>query len=138
MPSSRSPRSQRCFFVSSQFLYPRPRQNPLTFTRFMSLLDEQDRYEQAAANLFGRNDLLLKLSMITHIRKTIDNLEREMHRQWQMAEDIYRQMERDGLEEELGDYNMPTHLRSTPLLSDSDKHLPPYRRTPSPNPSARC
>ena len=78
----------------------------------MSLLDEQDRYEQAAANSFGRNDLLSKLSMITHIRKTIDNLEREMHRQWQMAEDIYRQMERDGLEEELGDYNTPTHYES--------------------------
>ena len=103
----------------------------------MSLLDEQDRYEQAAANLFGRNDLLLKLSMITHIRKTIDNLEREMHRQWQMAEDIYRQMEQDGLEEKLGDYNTPTHLRSTSLLSDSDKPLPLYRWTPSPNPSAR-
>ena len=78
-----------------------------------------------------------KLSMITHIRKTLDNLEREMHRQWQMAEDIYRQMERDSLEEELGDYNMPTHLRSTSLLSNSDEPLPPYRWTPSPNPSAR-
>ena len=87
----------------------------------MSLLDEQNRYKQAAANLFRRNDLLSKLSMITHIRKTIDNLEREMHRQWQMAEDIYRQMERDGLEEELGDCYMPTYSRSTSLPSDSDK-----------------
>ena len=91
----------------------------------MNLLDEQDNYEQVAANLFGRNNLLSKLSMITHIWKTIDNLEREMHQQWQMAEDIYGQMEQNGLEEELGDDVTPTPSQS--LLFDSNEPLPPYQ-----------
>ena len=102
----------------------------------MNLLDDQDAYEQITADLLGRNDLLSRLSMIDHVRKTIDYLEREMHRQWRMAEDVFRQMERDGLEGELGmSYNTPTHLR--PPSPDSDEPLPPYRRTASPNPSVR-
>ena len=130
MPSSRSPRNQQCFSVSSQFLHSWPQQNPLTFTQFMSLLDEQDRYEQAAANLFGRNDLLLGLSMITHIWKTIDSLKREMHRQWQMAEDVYGRMERHGLEDELGEEFMQIPLRSSYSPSVNDDPLPLYWQTP--------
>jgi hypothetical protein len=100
----------------------------------MSMLDEQDRYEQVTANLLGQNDLLSRLSMITHIQKTINNLEQEMHRQWQMAEDIYGQMERHGLEDELGEELMQIPSRSSYSPSVNDDPLPPYRRTP-PHPS---
>ena len=93
----------------------------------MSLLDKQDTYKQIAADaadLVKRNDLLSRLSMITHIQKTIDNLEREMHQQWQMAEDIYGQMERNSLEEELGDNVMPIPSQSSSSFN-SNKPLPP-------------
>ena len=95
-------------------------------------MDNQDIHEQMLANLFGRRDLLVQLSMITHIQKTIDNLEREMHRQWNMAQDFYGQMEQIGLEEELGDDITQIPLRSPSLPSDSNEPLPPYQQTPPP------
>ena len=138
MPSFCSPQSQWYFSVSPRLLFPLPRRNPLTFARFMRLMDDPEIYKQMLVNLFGRHNLLIQMAMITHIWKTIDNrLEAEMHWQWNAAQVFYGQMEQNGLEDELGDNITQTSLQSSLSPSNSDKSLLPYRRTPSPDPSVR-
>ena len=46
-----------------------------------------------------------------------------------MAEDVYRQMEQQGLEDELGEDLTQIPLQSPSSLSINDDPLPPYRRT---------
>ena len=137
MPSSRSPRNRRSSTTSPRRLHPPPRRNPLTFVRLMNLMDDPAIHLQMQADLLGRNDLLVQMAMITHIRRTIDNLEAEMHRQWEAAEEYYGIMERNGLEGELGEYATQIPLQSSPTPSNNDEPLPPYRRSPSPGPSTR-
>src|SRR5271168_5166810 len=74
------------------------------------------------------------MAMMAHIRATIGNLEDEIRRQFERAQDFYEQMERIGLEEELGDEITQTALQSLSPRSDNSELLPPYRRTPSPLP----
>jgi hypothetical protein len=118
--------------VSPRLLYPPLRRNPLTFNRLANLMDDPDVYDRMLANLLGRSDLLLQMAMMAHIRATIGNLNDEMRRQWDMAQNLYGTMERNGLEEELGDAVTQTPSRSP--LSDP---LPPYQRTPPVVPTVR-